>query len=167
MSKLWVWVKGISIIGAIAFSGNSAIAQINQEAILPNNSDVTPQENIRIVEGETQDISNPSRSCKQVPFSSFSKFDFQNAANFQKNISGITNQTYSTLGDDILKLEYSSYQTHNQVYIGVNKQQYQNLAGTITKTDGKLTQFTISGCAWCVPCPTTGNPIGCYSCNCP
>lgn len=169
MSKLWVGVKGLGIVitGAIAFSGNSAIAQINQEVTLPNNSDVTPQENIRIIEGKNQDISNLSGSCKQVSFSNFSRANFQNNANFQKNIRGITNQSYSTLGDDIFKLQYSSYQTHNQVYIGVHKRQYQNLAGTITKTDGKLTQFTISGCGWCVPCPTTGNPIGCYSCNCP
>ncbi|BAZ32242.1 hypothetical protein NIES4074_47440 [Cylindrospermum sp. NIES-4074] len=161
MSKLWVWVKGISIIGAIAFSGNSAIAQINQEVTLPNNADVTTQENIRIIEGKNQDISKLSRSCKQVPFSKFSILNFQIAANYQNNTSGITNQTYSTLGDDILKLEYSSYPTHNQVSIGVNKRQYQNLADTTTKTDSKL---IANGCVKCV---LDNGEIVCFACVCP
>jgi hypothetical protein len=34
------------------------------------------------------------------------------------------------------------------------------------KTSSEQT-FTINGCAWCVPCPATGSPLGCYSCNCP
>ncbi|MGJ5630032.1 hypothetical protein [Nostoc sp. CALU 1950] len=39
MSNLLCWVKGLGVVifGAIAFSGNSAIAKINQDTTLPNN----------------------------------------------------------------------------------------------------------------------------------
>jgi hypothetical protein len=39
MSNLFCWVKGLGvlIVGAIAFSGNSAIAKINQNSTLRNN----------------------------------------------------------------------------------------------------------------------------------
>jgi hypothetical protein len=128
---------------------------------LPNNADVTTQENIRIIEGKNQDKSNLSPSCKPGYFSNFSRSNFQNDANFQKNISAITNQTYSTLGDEILKLKYSSYKTHNQVSIGVNKRRYQNLADTTTKTDSIL---IANGCIRCV---LENGEIVCYPCICP
>ncbi|AFZ23993.1 hypothetical protein Cylst_1722 [Cylindrospermum stagnale PCC 7417] len=161
MNKLWVWVKGISISGAIAFSGNAALANITQDATLPNNSDVATQENIRTVEGRNQSGSNQSRSCNQVSFSNFSLFNFQKAAKFQNNISAITNQTYSTLGDDILKLQNSSYPTDNQVSIGVNKRQFQNLASIITKTDSKIVAND------CIRCVLENGEIVCYPCICP
>ncbi|MEH2085147.1 hypothetical protein [Nostoc sp.] len=39
MSNLLGWIKGIGVVmvGAIAFSGNSAIAKISQDVALPNN----------------------------------------------------------------------------------------------------------------------------------
>ena len=39
MSHVWNWAKGLGVVicGAIAFSGNSAIAKINQDATLRNN----------------------------------------------------------------------------------------------------------------------------------
>jgi hypothetical protein len=52
MSTLWDWFKGlvVAIGSAITFSGNCAIAQMTPDATLPNNSQVTIENNIRIIQ---------------------------------------------------------------------------------------------------------------------
>lgn len=55
MSIFWLWVKGLGVaIGcAISCSVNSAVAEITQDATLPENSRVTKQGNIITIEGGT------------------------------------------------------------------------------------------------------------------
>ncbi|BAZ32247.1 hypothetical protein NIES4074_47490 [Cylindrospermum sp. NIES-4074] len=131
MSKLWVGVKGLGIVitGAIAFSGNSAIANMTQDTNLSKNLDISTQKNTRIVESGNQSGSNQSRSCKQRSVSTLGIANFQNTANFHYKNSGATNRIYSRLGNDTLKLQYSLDPTYYQVNTAVKKQEAINLTG--------------------------------------
>ncbi|BAZ32246.1 hypothetical protein NIES4074_47480 [Cylindrospermum sp. NIES-4074] len=137
MSKIWVGVKGLGIVitGAIAFSGNSAIANMTQETNLSKSLDFSTQENTRMFAGGNQSGSNQSRSCKQRSVSTLGIANFQNATSLHHNSSGLTNPIYSRLSNDILKLQYSLDSTHNQVNTPVKKQEFQQLASTIANTN--------------------------------
>ncbi|BAZ32244.1 hypothetical protein NIES4074_47460 [Cylindrospermum sp. NIES-4074] len=137
MSKIWVGVKGLGIVitGAIAFSGNSAIANMTQETNLSKSLDFSTQENTRMFAGGNQSGSNQSRSCKQRSVSTLGIANFQNAANLHHKNNGVTNTIYSRLSNDKLKLQYSLDQTDNQVNTAVKKQDFQQLASTIANTN--------------------------------
>ncbi|BAZ32245.1 hypothetical protein NIES4074_47470 [Cylindrospermum sp. NIES-4074] len=157
MSKIWVGVKGLGIVitGAIAFSGNSAIANMTQETNLSKSLDFSTQENTRMFAGGNQSGSNQSRSCKQRSVSTLGIANFQNATSLHHNSSGLTNPIYSRLGNDILKLQYSLDQTHNQVNTPVNKQEIMNLAARSVNTNalkGRCLEcgFTEDGIYVCV-----------------
>jgi hypothetical protein len=147
MSKLWVGVKGLGIVitGAIAFSGNSAIANMTQDTNLSKSLDVSTQENTRMVEDGNQSGSNQSRSCKQRSVSTFGIAKFQNAANLYHKNGGVTNPDYSRLGNDTLKLQYSLDQTRNQVNAAVKKQEFQQLASTIANINSVQGECVICG----------------------
>ncbi|MEH1966182.1 hypothetical protein [Nostoc sp.] len=64
MSNLLFSVKGLgfAIVGVIAFSGTSAIAQISQDGTLPNKSCIARQENNSGGQFESKETENPGRT---------------------------------------------------------------------------------------------------------
>ncbi|MBD2243822.1 filamentous hemagglutinin N-terminal domain-containing protein [Nostoc sp. FACHB-888] len=104
MSNLWVWFKriGFAVCGAIAFCGNSAIAQITQDGTLPTNSQVTPQGNITIIQGGTRAGNNLFHSFEEFSVPTGITAHFQNPLNIQNIISRVTGKSISNI-DGILK----------------------------------------------------------------
>ncbi|MFQ4146715.1 filamentous hemagglutinin N-terminal domain-containing protein [Chlorogloeopsis sp. ULAP02] len=103
-STLWgkFQVFGVAIGSAIVFSANCAIAQITQDATLPNNSRVVTQDNIRIIEGGTQAGSNLFHSFEQFSVPTGSTAYFNNALDIQNIISRVTGKSVSNI-DGTLK----------------------------------------------------------------
>ncbi|NJM69603.1 MAG: filamentous hemagglutinin N-terminal domain-containing protein [Scytonema sp. RU_4_4] len=93
----WFTGIGIAIGSAIAFSANYAIAQITQDATLPNNSGVTTQNNIRIIEGGTRAGSNLLHSFEQFSVPTGTTAYFQNALDIQNIISRVTGKSISNI----------------------------------------------------------------------
>ncbi|MBW4453366.1 MAG: filamentous hemagglutinin N-terminal domain-containing protein [Nostoc indistinguendum CM1-VF10] len=104
MSILCGWFQGLGIVisGAIAFSGNCAFAQITQDSTLPNNSQVTTQGNITIIEGGTQLESNLFHSFKEFSVLNGTTAEFKNTEGIQNIISRVTGKSISNI-DGILK----------------------------------------------------------------
>jgi filamentous hemagglutinin family protein len=106
MSNLWVWFKslGFAVCGAIAFCGNSAIAQITQDGTLPTNSQVTPQGNITIIQGGTRAGNNLFHSFEEFSVPTGITAHFQNPTDIQNIISRVTGKSISNI-DGILKAD--------------------------------------------------------------
>ncbi|MBD2507467.1 filamentous hemagglutinin N-terminal domain-containing protein [Nostoc muscorum FACHB-395] len=104
MSILCGWFQGLGIVigGAIAFSANCAFAQITQDSTLPNNSQVTTQGNITIIEGGTQLESNLFHSFKEFSVLNGTTAEFKNTEGIQNIISRVTGKSISNI-DGILK----------------------------------------------------------------
>ncbi|MEH2313215.1 MAG: filamentous hemagglutinin N-terminal domain-containing protein [Nostoc sp.] len=99
MTNLWGWSQalGVSIGGAIAFSVNSAIAQITPDATLPTISSVNKQGNITIIDGGTQVGSNLFHSFNQFSVLDKTTAEFNNAADVQNIISRVTGNNVSNI----------------------------------------------------------------------
>jgi filamentous hemagglutinin family protein len=104
MSILCGWFQGLGIVigGTIAFSANCAFAQITQDSTLPNNSQVTTQGNITIIEGGTQLESNLFHSFKEFSVLNGTTAEFKNTEGIQNIISRVTGKSISNI-DGILK----------------------------------------------------------------
>ncbi|MBG1243392.1 two-partner secretion domain-containing protein [Nostoc sp. NZL] len=104
MSIVCGWFQSLSILigSAITFSANCAFAQIIQDSTLPNNSQVTTQENITIIEGGTQLESNLFHSFKEFSVLNGTTAEFKNTEGIQNIISRVTGKSISNI-DGILK----------------------------------------------------------------
>ncbi|WP_414581231.1 filamentous hemagglutinin N-terminal domain-containing protein [Scytonema sp. PCC 10023] len=99
MSTLLGWFKplGVAIGGAIAVSANCAIAQITPDATLPDNSRITTQNNIRIIEGGTRAGSNLFHSFDQFSVHTATTAYFNNALDIHNIISRVTGKSISNI----------------------------------------------------------------------
>ncbi|MEH2248914.1 two-partner secretion domain-containing protein [Nostoc sp.] len=99
MSNLWVWLKslGVAIGSLIAFSANSAIAEITPDSTLTENSRVTTQDKLKIIEGGTRVKSNLFHSFKEFSVPEGSTAEFKNADGVQNIISRVTGNNVSNI----------------------------------------------------------------------
>ncbi len=104
MSIFCGWLKGLGILigGTTVFSTNCAFAQIIQDGTLPNNSQVTTQEDITIIEGGTRLESNLFHSFKEFSVLNGTTAEFKNTEGVQNIISRVTGKSISNI-DGILK----------------------------------------------------------------
>lgn len=88
---------GEAVLQTFAFSVNCAFAQITPDGTLPNNSSVTTQNNIRIIEGGTQAGSNLFHSFQEFSVLPNSGAYFNNAVDIQNIISRVTGGSVSKI----------------------------------------------------------------------
>ncbi|MDZ8260114.1 filamentous hemagglutinin N-terminal domain-containing protein [Nostoc sp. ChiQUE01b] len=99
----WFKSLGFAVCGAIAFCGNSVIAQqITPDGTLTTNSQVKMQGNITIIEGGTRAGNNLFHSFEQFSIPTGITADFQNPTDIQNIISRVTGKSISNI-DGILK----------------------------------------------------------------
>jgi filamentous hemagglutinin family protein len=110
MSNFGWWLRNIgsTIVSIIAFSANSAFAQIMQDGTLPTNSQVTPlNNNITEITGGTRVGGNLFHSFLNFSVSSGSTASFQNSVDIQNIISRVTGNSISNI-NGTLKAEGSA-----------------------------------------------------------
>ncbi|MEH1814697.1 MAG: hypothetical protein V7K26_31020 [Nostoc sp.] len=106
---------GVVIVGAIALSGNSAIATINQGVTLKNNLNA-PTLNTAIKKHNTCAIALSGNSA-------IAKINQDVALDNNLNVPTLNTaiKKHNTLGNDALKINYSIKQTHFQNRYAVDK----------------------------------------------
>ncbi|MEH2289221.1 filamentous hemagglutinin N-terminal domain-containing protein [Nostoc sp.] len=109
MSNLWILFKslGVAIAGAIAFSGNSAIAQIIPDYTLSPPSQVILQGKTTIIEGGTSVGSYLFHSFKEFSVGNGTTAEFRNAESVENIISRITGKSPSNI-QGMIKAQYKA-----------------------------------------------------------
>lgn len=99
IDRSWGEKLGLAIASlcAIAFSTNSANAQITADDTLPNNSRVITQDNLTTIEAGTIQGSNLFHSFKDFSVPTGSTADFNNAPDIQNIISRVTGGSSSNI----------------------------------------------------------------------
>ncbi len=92
----------VAIFTTIAFYASNLSAQIVKDTTLPNNSSVRIQDNIKIIEGGTQQGTNLFHSFEQFSVSIDSTAYFNNISNIENIITRITGKSISNI-DGILR----------------------------------------------------------------
>jgi filamentous hemagglutinin family protein len=87
----------VAIFTSIAFYANSVNAQIVPDATLPNNSSVTIQDNIKVIEGGSQAGNNLFHSFEQFSIPTNQIGYFNNSTNIQNIITRITGKSISNI----------------------------------------------------------------------
>ncbi|MEH2123626.1 two-partner secretion domain-containing protein [Nostoc sp.] len=109
MSNLWILLKslGVAIAGAIAFPGNSVIAQIIPDDTLSPASQVIPQGNTTIIEGGTSIGSYLFHSFKEFSVRNETTAEFRNAESVENIISRVTGKSASNI-QGMIKAQYKA-----------------------------------------------------------
>ncbi|BAZ32238.1 filamentous hemagglutinin outer membrane protein [Cylindrospermum sp. NIES-4074] len=102
MSNLWICFQGLGlVIGGviIAFSANSAIAEITPDGTLPSNSQVTPPDKDKIIniDGGTKSGSNLFHSFDKFSIPAGFTANFQNVGNTENIFSRVTGKSFSDI----------------------------------------------------------------------
>ncbi len=92
----------VAIFTTIAFDASDLSAQIVKDTTLPNNSSVRIEDNIKIIEGGTQQGTNLFHSFEQFSVSIDSTAYFNNISNIENIITRITGKSISNI-DGILR----------------------------------------------------------------
>lgn len=97
MMKHLFWTFAISLTGTVAFTENSAVAQITPDSTLPNNSNVKLENNTFNITGGTQAGANLFHSFQEFSIPSGNAAHFQNNPDIQNIISRVTGNNISNI----------------------------------------------------------------------
>ncbi|MGB6301334.1 MAG: filamentous hemagglutinin N-terminal domain-containing protein [Rivularia sp. (in: cyanobacteria)] len=92
----------VAIFATIAFYASDLSAQIVKDTTLPNNSSITIQDNIKVIEGGTQQGTNLFHSFEQFSVPIDSTAYFNNISNIENIITRITGKSISRI-DGIIR----------------------------------------------------------------